>query len=166
MLSLMSGLATLMFGRLPVFSLNWSTMASFTLYDTNLEWRNSSENTTESTEKVLLRSRYCVQSIPFTASYTSSADLAVKWLMGFNILMAVCSWKLARYIISLSPVNETMRRPICTLLAPNCVSSLAKTGSSPMNVLAISSNSCSICCFCVGLPPSRVNLSCVFSYLV
>src|SRR3712207_9479481 len=37
-----------------------------------------------------------------------------------------------------------MRRPICTLLAPSCVSSCARTGSSPMNVLAMSSNSFSI----------------------
>ena len=121
-------------------------MASFTLYDTNLEWRNSSENTTESTENVCSSVRYCDQSIFLVSSYTSSAVVALKWRIGLSILMAVCSWKLARYMSSLLPLNDTIRLPICTSLAPSSVSSFAKTGSRPMNVLAINSNSCSICC--------------------
>ena len=144
MFSLMSGLATEMFGRLPVFSLNWSTMASFTLYATNFECLNSSEKTTESTAKQSFRSRYLLQSIFFTSLYTSSALSALKCLIGFRMRIAVCSWKLARYIISLLPVNDTIRRPISTLFAPSCVSSCASTGSSPIKVLAMSSNSCSI----------------------
>ena len=144
MFSRMSGLATDILGRLPVFSRNWSTIASFTLYETNFEWRNSSEKTTESTVKVLSVPRYSVQSIFLISSYTSSALLALKWRIGFRILIAVCNWKLARYIISLSPVNETIRLPISTSLAPIWVSSFASTGSSPINVLAINSNFCSI----------------------
>ena len=37
---------------------------------------------------------------------------------GFNMRIAVCRWKFARYIISLSPVNDTIRLPICTFPAP------------------------------------------------
>ena len=44
-----------------------------------------------------------------------------------------------------------MRRPVCTLFAPSSVSSCAKVGSSPMNVLAMSSNSCSIFKYAVEL---------------
>ena len=58
--------------------------------------------------------------------------------------MAVCNWKLARYINSLLPVNDTIRLPIFTSLAPSWVSSFASTGSSPINVLAINSKFCSI----------------------
>ena len=131
-------------------------MASFTLYDTNLEWRNSSENTTESTENVCSSVRYCDQSIFLVSSYTSSAVVALKWRIGLSILMAVCSWKLARYMSSLLPLNDTIRLPICTSLAPSSVSSFAKTGSRPMNVLAINSNSCSICCLVWILPENQL----------
>ena len=136
-----SGFVTETLGLTPVFSRNWSTMASFTLYATNLEWRNSSENTTESTAKVILLSISVLQSISFTLSYTSSALRALNFFIGLSILIAVCNWKLARYIISLLPVNDTIRRPISTLLAPMLVNSSASTGSNPMNVLAMSSNS-------------------------
>ena len=84
---------------------------------------------------------YLLQSIFLTSSYISSALLALKCAIGFSTLMAVCSWKLARYIVSLFPVNDTIRRPICTLLAPSWVSSCAKTSSNPIKVLAMSSNS-------------------------
>ena len=84
---------------------------------------------------------YLLQSIFFTSSYISSALFALKCAIGFSTLIAVCNWKLARYIISLFPVNDTIRRPICTLLAPSWVSSWAKTSSSPIKVLAMSSNS-------------------------
>ena len=117
-------------------------MASFTLYVTKREFVNSSEYTTESTEKVFPFRIYLLQSIFFTSSYMSSALRALKCAIGFRTRIAVCNWKFALYIISLSPVNDTILRPICTLFAPNCVSSLAKTCSKPMKVLAMSSNSC------------------------
>ena len=78
MCSWMSGFTIRMLGRFPVFSRNWSTMASFTLYATNLECLNSVLNTTLSTAKVVSFVRYWVQSILFTASYTSSAVFALK----------------------------------------------------------------------------------------
>jgi large subunit ribosomal protein L11 len=59
----------------------------------------------------------------------------------FEIRIAVRKQKLARYIIALSPVKETIRRPISIFPAPNSVSSCASTSSSPWKVLAISSNS-------------------------
>ena len=141
-LSRMSGFVTEMFGRLPVCSRNWSTMASLTLYVTKRELRNSSEYTTESTENVLPSPMYWLQSIFLTSSYMSSAERALKWAIGFSILMAVCNWKFARYNISLLPVNDTIRLPVCMLFAPRSVSSFARTFSSPMKVLAIISNSC------------------------
>ena len=85
-------------------------MASLILYATNFECRNSSENTTESTEKVRVLSRYSVQSIFITSSYTSSAVLALKCLIGWSMRMAVCNCMLALYIISLLPTKEAMRR--------------------------------------------------------
>ena len=63
---------------------------------TNFECLNSSENTTESTAKVLSLERYFVQSIFFTPSYTSSGVRALKRAMGLSIFIAVCNWKLAR----------------------------------------------------------------------
>ena len=141
MCSLMSGFVIDMLGLVPVFCLNWSTMASLTLYVTKRELRNSSEYTTESTENVFPSGIYSAQSMVCTSLYTSSAELALKWRIGFSMRIAVCNWKLARYIISLSPENETILLPICTLFAPSWVSSCAKTDSKPMNVLAMSSNS-------------------------
>ena len=45
-------------------------------------------------------------------SYTHLASLAVKFLIGFRMRIAVRRQKLALYIIRLSPLNETIRRPI------------------------------------------------------
>src|SRR5574344_1324888 len=83
-LSRISGFEILILGLLPVFSRNWSTIASLTLCATTLECLNSSEKTTESTENVLLRSRYSFQSIFFISLYTSSASLALKCFIGLR----------------------------------------------------------------------------------
>ena len=96
-------------------------MASFTLYETNFEWRNSSLNTTASIANVLFTSRY---SSPWNGLYlvvNFISILAVKFLIGFRMRIAVRRQKFALYIIRLSPVNETMRRPIWISLAPNVV---------------------------------------------
>ena len=49
----------------------------------------------------------------------SEAVLALKCLIGLSMRMAVCNCMLALYIISLLPVKDTMRLPICTLFAPS-----------------------------------------------
>ena len=52
-------------------------------------------------------------------------------MLSFSIRMAVRRQKFALYIISLSPLKDTMRRPISFSLAPSAVSSCASTSSSP-----------------------------------
>ena len=77
----------------------------------------------------------------FALLYTSSALAALNDFKGINMRTAVRQHKLALYISAKSPVNDTARRSVCTLLAPRAINSFAKMFSNPLKVFAKSGNS-------------------------